>query len=108
MSLTLRKFGLPCVLAGLCLLLLGQSGAQWHSYAHTDARQHVVTRAPALISHSPCDECLSFSALLSATGAPVAAISRLTPRSSGTPAAQAASLLACRITLAFRSRAPPR
>lgn len=107
MAPILHKSAVPRVLATLLLLLVGQFGAQWHSYAHGEAGAHEVQRAPALISHGACSDCLSFSPLLSATSAPAALPSRILPLMADAPVALTASLPGHGITLAFRSRAPP-
>jgi hypothetical protein len=104
----LRKSDLNGVVAALLLLLVAQFGAQWHSYAHGEAGAHEVQGSAALAGHGACSDCLSFSPLLSATGTPAALPSLVLPLMADAPVARLASLLDHGLTLAFRSRAPPR
>ncbi len=107
MAQILRKSDLTGVLAALLVMLVAQHGAQWHSYAHTAAGAHELQGSPTLAGHGTCGDCLSFSPLLSATGTPAALPALVLPVMADPPVARLASLLDHRVTLAFRSRAPP-
>ena len=103
----LHKIERHGVLAVLLLLLLGQAGAQWHSYAHGEAGAHEIQGQSGLASHGVCGDCLSFSPAVGrryAGRAPAPSIRTL----ASTPCAWLASLLVTDLSLAFRSRAPPR
>ena len=103
------KTGWHGVLAALFLLLAGQVGAQWHSYAHGGgANARELRGQPVLLSHGACSDCLGFSPLLSAAGVPAAHPPLQARQVAATPAARLASLLDDCLILAFRSRAPPR
>lgn len=103
-----RKSDRHGVLAALLLLLVGQLGAQWHSYTHAGNGSREVRSASVLATHGDCTECLGFAPLLAAAGTP-APPPPLAPRQlARAPSVRLASLLDHGLILAFRSRAPPR
>jgi hypothetical protein len=98
------SFGLA-VFAAL-LLVLTQLGAMNHAYSHVpQAAASVQDSNPA--AHAICDECLSFAPLLSSAGSPAIVDFVAPPPRAIALRAIAASLVANRLDLAFRSRAPP-
>ena len=109
MTQFLRKSDRHGVLAALILLLVGQFGAQWHSYAHAAGGSREARSQPVLsVAHGDCADCLGFAPLLAAAGTPAAMPPLASRLHASTPAVRRASLLDNGPNLAFRSRAPPR
>jgi len=88
------------------VLLLAQLGAMNHAYSHVpQVSAGVQASNPA--AHALCDECLSFAPVLSSAGSPAIVDFVAPPARAIACRAIAASLIANRLDLAFRSRAPP-
>jgi hypothetical protein len=88
------------------MLVLAQLGAMNHAYSHVPrVTASVQDLNPA--AHALCDECLSFAPLLSSAGSPAIVDFVAPPARAIALRAVAASQLANRLDLAFRSRAPP-
>ena len=104
----LQKSALASVLLAVALLLVAQQGAQWHSYAHADARLLDTAPQTAPASHGACDDCLGFAPLLATAGAPAGIARFALPLQRSKCLARLASVLNDGLVLAFRSRAPPR
>jgi hypothetical protein len=98
----------PLVLAAFAalVLVLAQLGAMNHAYSHVPrVTASVQDSNPA--AHAVCDECLSFAPVLSSAGSPAIVDFMAPPPRAMALRAVAASLIANRLDLAFRSRAPP-
>jgi len=104
----LRELAPRGVLLAIALLLVAQQGAQWHAYAHAEARSPDAARQAALLSHGACSDCLGFAPLLAAAGTPAWVPRLKIPLQRSTPSARPFLLLDPILSLAFRSRAPPR
>jgi hypothetical protein len=94
------------VLAAL-VLLIAQLGAMSHAYSHDAAVDSPSThQTPA--THDLCNDCLAYAPLLALSGAS-GALPYLEPQGRGLATrATAESLLDLSLTVAFRSRAPPK
>jgi hypothetical protein len=98
------SFGLAAFAA--LVLVLAQLGAMNHAYSHVPrVTASVQDLNPA--THAICDECLSFAPVLSSAGSPALVDFVAPPPRAIALRAVAASLIADRLDLAFRSRAPP-
>jgi hypothetical protein len=88
------------------VLVLAQLGAMNHAYSHVPrVTASVQDLNPA--AHAICDECLSFAPVLSSAGSPAIVDFVAPPPRAVALRAVTASLIAYRLDLAFRSRAPP-
>jgi hypothetical protein len=88
-------------------LLIAQFGAMSHAYSHDAALGSVTTHQSGANSYDPCDKCLAYAPLLSAGGAPTVPPGIEPQGRAVATSATVSSLLERRLTLAFRSRAPP-
>lgn len=89
------------------LFLFAQWGAMAHAYSHDATVDSAATGGTGAAAHV-CDDCLSYSPLLLATGG-ATALPSLEPQGRGIATrATARSLIERGVALAFRSRAPPR
>ena len=101
----LHGFELRLALLAVIALLIGQVGANTHAYAHGATGVGVHQSGP--VSHDPCNDCLAYAPLLSATAFP-GALPSLEPQvETFDPAVSASSLVDIAPKLGFRSRAPP-
>jgi hypothetical protein len=102
-----HRFELRVAVITAVALLIAQLGAMAHAYTHTSDITPTSTHQSNSGSHDFCSDCLSFSPLLSAAGAP-AALPFIEPQGRiSVVQTECSSLVDRRLQLAFRSRAPP-
>lgn len=92
--------------AVLIALVLAQTGAQLHAYAHL--RSAVGESGAGSVPSRVCGDCLSFAPLLSATSAPAGLLVPSAPGADELPLLLVASPAAIVRCHPYRSRAPPR
>jgi hypothetical protein len=103
----LHRFELRIALLAALALLIAQLGAMSHAYAHDAAVGSPATHQTAA-THDLCNDCLAYAPLLAAAGTP-SALPYIEPQGRGLATrATAESLLDLSLTVAFRSRAPPK
>jgi hypothetical protein len=104
----LHRFQLRLAILALLALLTSQLGAMAHAYSHDAALPSNSMQRSGAASHDGCNDCLAYAALLSAGAAP-GSLPFTAPPPRGHPArALRHGLPDLPLTLAFRSRAPPR
>jgi hypothetical protein len=103
----LHRFELRIAILATLALLLAQVGAMSHAYSHDAAVGYPATHQSAN-AHDLCNDCLAYAPLLAPAGTP-GALPSIEPQSPGPAIRSAASsLLDLSLTVAFRSRAPPK
>jgi hypothetical protein len=103
----LHRFELRIAVLAALALLIAQLGAMSHAYSHDIAVGSPSTHQTAA-THDLCNDCLAYAPLLAVAGAP-GALPYIEPQGRDLATrATAESLLNLSLTVAFRSRAPPK